>query len=112
MEFWPQEIVPLRKVCRRPETDYRLQQLHAVNDAASPMSSADAFPAGARPPATLPPETVHRHVVADVTPPVLPAPISEPRKSEPGILESANQSSVDALVPAENAIATAPEGKS
>ncbi|KAJ1442424.1 SAWADEE domain [Sesbania bispinosa] len=29
-----EEIVPLRKVCRRPETDYRLQQLHAVNDAA------------------------------------------------------------------------------
>ncbi|XP_021288058.1 protein SAWADEE HOMEODOMAIN HOMOLOG 2-like [Herrania umbratica] len=30
-----QEIVPLRKVCRRPETDYRLQQLHASNDSAS-----------------------------------------------------------------------------
>lgn len=30
-----EEIVPLRKVCRRPETDYRLQQLHAVNDAAA-----------------------------------------------------------------------------
>ncbi|XP_061344804.1 protein SAWADEE HOMEODOMAIN HOMOLOG 2-like isoform X2 [Gastrolobium bilobum] len=29
-----EEIVPLRKVCRRPETDYRLQQLHAVNEAA------------------------------------------------------------------------------
>ncbi|KAJ7948703.1 Protein SAWADEE HOMEODOMAIN-like 2 [Quillaja saponaria] len=28
-----EEIVPLRKVCRRPETDYRLQQLHAVNEA-------------------------------------------------------------------------------
>ncbi|KAJ9170210.1 hypothetical protein P3X46_018336 [Hevea brasiliensis] len=27
-----QEIVPLRKVCCRPETDYRLQQLHAAND--------------------------------------------------------------------------------
>ncbi|KAG7582427.1 Homeobox domain [Arabidopsis suecica] len=28
-----EEIVPLRKICRRPETDYRLQQLHnAVND--------------------------------------------------------------------------------
>jgi hypothetical protein len=27
-----EEIVPLRKVCRRPETDYRLQQLHAVNE--------------------------------------------------------------------------------
>ncbi|KAJ4726380.1 Protein SAWADEE HOMEODOMAIN 2 [Melia azedarach] len=29
-----EEIVPLRKVCRRPETDYRLQQLHAMNDSA------------------------------------------------------------------------------
>ncbi|CAL5189287.1 unnamed protein product [Lathyrus oleraceus] len=29
-----EEIVTLRKVCRRPETDYRLHQLHAVNDAA------------------------------------------------------------------------------
>ncbi|KAK1414334.1 hypothetical protein QVD17_30078 [Tagetes erecta] len=26
-----EEIVPLRKICRRPETDYRLQQLHALN---------------------------------------------------------------------------------
>lgn len=31
-----QEIVPLRKVCRRPETDYRLQQLHAMNES-TPM---------------------------------------------------------------------------
>lgn len=31
-----QEIVPLRKVCRRPETDYRLHQLHAVHDSAAP----------------------------------------------------------------------------
>lgn len=28
-----EEIVPLRKICRRPETDYRLQQLHSANDA-------------------------------------------------------------------------------
>lgn len=27
--------MPLRKVCRRPESDHRLQQLHAVNEAAS-----------------------------------------------------------------------------
>lgn len=33
--FMVQEIVPLRKVCRRPETDYRLQQLHAVTDSGS-----------------------------------------------------------------------------
>ncbi|KAL3636895.1 hypothetical protein CASFOL_019194 [Castilleja foliolosa] len=25
-----EEIVPLRKICRRPETDFRLQQLHSV----------------------------------------------------------------------------------
>ncbi|XP_052178892.1 protein SAWADEE HOMEODOMAIN HOMOLOG 2 isoform X2 [Diospyros lotus] len=30
-----EEIVPLRKVCRRPETDYRLQQLHAMNSSGS-----------------------------------------------------------------------------
>ena len=27
--------MPLRKVCRRPETDYRLQQLHPSNDSGS-----------------------------------------------------------------------------
>ncbi|CAI0440998.1 unnamed protein product [Linum tenue] len=30
-----EEIVPLRKVCRRPETDYRLQQLHAATESLS-----------------------------------------------------------------------------
>ncbi|XP_058081509.1 uncharacterized protein LOC131229536 isoform X2 [Magnolia sinica] len=29
------EIVPLRKICCRPETDYRLQRLHASKDSAS-----------------------------------------------------------------------------
>ncbi|XP_030480086.2 protein SAWADEE HOMEODOMAIN HOMOLOG 2 [Cannabis sativa] len=41
-----EEIVPLRKVCRRPETDFRLQQLHAVNEAASAeqqKSNMDSF---------------------------------------------------------------------
>ena len=33
--FILQEIVPLRKVCRRPETDYRLQILHAARAAAT-----------------------------------------------------------------------------
>ncbi|CAN7106617.1 unnamed protein product [Brassica rapa subsp. narinosa] len=27
-----EEIVPLRKICRRPETDYRLQQLHSSSN--------------------------------------------------------------------------------
>ncbi|PWA62102.1 homeodomain-like, SAWADEE domain protein [Artemisia annua] len=30
-----EEIVALRKICRRPETDYRLQQLHAANESIS-----------------------------------------------------------------------------
>ncbi|KAK4778663.1 hypothetical protein SAY86_006191 [Trapa natans] len=33
-----EEIVPLRKVCRRPETDHRLQQLHALKDAAAQVA--------------------------------------------------------------------------
>ncbi|EYU44985.1 hypothetical protein ABFS82_13G070100 [Erythranthe guttata] len=32
-----EEIVPLRKICRRPETDYRLQQLHAGSTNAIPQ---------------------------------------------------------------------------
>ncbi|XP_074365658.1 uncharacterized protein LOC141706739 isoform X2 [Apium graveolens] len=40
-----EEIVPLRKVCRRPETDYRLQQLYASNEPASTnQSKAGAIP--------------------------------------------------------------------
>ncbi|XP_050367892.1 protein SAWADEE HOMEODOMAIN HOMOLOG 2 isoform X2 [Argentina anserina] len=39
-----EEIVPLRKVCRRPETDYRLHQLHAENNtAAAEQRSMDYF---------------------------------------------------------------------
>lgn len=29
--------MPLRKICRRPETDYRLQQLHAVVNEVAPV---------------------------------------------------------------------------
>ncbi|KAG8364902.1 hypothetical protein BUALT_Bualt18G0046800 [Buddleja alternifolia] len=32
-----EEIVPLRKICRRPETDYRLQQLHAESVDVNPQ---------------------------------------------------------------------------
>uniref|UniRef100_A0A7C8YSE0 Homeobox domain-containing protein n=1 Tax=Opuntia streptacantha TaxID=393608 RepID=A0A7C8YSE0_OPUST len=39
-----EEIVPLRKVCRRPETDYRLQQLHAANESASASPSVSLDP--------------------------------------------------------------------
>ncbi|KAM5586157.1 protein SAWADEE HOMEODOMAIN HOMOLOG 2 [Rosa sericea] len=39
-----EEIVPLRKVCRRPETDYRLHQLHAENNTtAAEQKSMDHF---------------------------------------------------------------------
>ncbi|XP_057539143.1 protein SAWADEE HOMEODOMAIN HOMOLOG 2 [Amaranthus tricolor] len=38
-----EEIVPLRKVCRRPETDYRLQQLHTTNESASASVSGDSI---------------------------------------------------------------------
>ncbi|KAG8075936.1 hypothetical protein GUJ93_ZPchr0006g43180 [Zizania palustris] len=35
-----EEIVPLRKVCRRPETDYRLQILHAARAAGAAKETA------------------------------------------------------------------------
>lgn len=35
-----QEIVPLRKICRRPETDHRLQQLHAMPVNMNPHKTA------------------------------------------------------------------------
>ncbi|KAL8510160.1 hypothetical protein ACS0TY_017105 [Phlomoides rotata] len=34
-----EEIVPLRKICRRPETDYRLQQLHGGQVNPNPQKS-------------------------------------------------------------------------
>lgn len=72
-----QEIVPLRKVCRRPETDYRLQQLHAVNEAASAeqqKSSMDSFAVNALR-ASIPAETIQKLQNTDAasTAPVLPA---------------------------------------
>ncbi|KAL9232450.1 hypothetical protein vseg_007561 [Gypsophila vaccaria] len=41
-----EEIVPLRKICRRPDTDYRLQQLNATNEApaSNSMSVGPATP--------------------------------------------------------------------
>ncbi|AEE76088.1 Homeobox domain [Arabidopsis suecica] len=55
-----EEIVPLRKICRRPETDYRLQQLHnAVNDLAnSNQHQIPALDAAAKTPLSLPGATV------------------------------------------------------
>ncbi|XP_074311128.1 protein SAWADEE HOMEODOMAIN HOMOLOG 2-like [Silene latifolia] len=39
-----EEIVPLRKICRRPETDYRLQQLHATNEASTSVTVQRPIP--------------------------------------------------------------------
>lgn len=71
-----QEIVPLRKVCRRPETDYRLQQLHAVNEAASidqPKTSMDLLAVNA-PRLITPAEAVQKQRYPDAA--VVAAPAS------------------------------------
>ncbi|KAL9236447.1 hypothetical protein vseg_011119 [Gypsophila vaccaria] len=39
-----EEIVPLRKICRRPETDYRLQQQHTPYEAVAPSRSVSMEP--------------------------------------------------------------------
>lgn len=97
-----QEIVPLRKVCRRPETDYRLQQLHAVNEAAiasseQQKSSMDSFTiSGLRP--ITPAETMQKQQHLESAPPPMitvmhpnvsiasQAPVVEPKKAETGTI--------------------------
>ncbi|MBA0549999.1 hypothetical protein Golob_020983 [Gossypium lobatum] len=61
-----EEIVPLRKVCRRPETDYRLQQLHA-------SSNTEQKPSTNPPTATTPAETMQKQQNRDVS--RTPAPV-------------------------------------
>ena len=100
LDFILQEIVPLRKVCRRPETDYRLQQLHAVNEAASAeqqKSSTDAFAvAGLR--SSIPAETIqkqHNIDAAVAAPSPAPASVLEPKKSEiVNIAEAGNPTNI------------------
>ncbi|RID80261.1 hypothetical protein BRARA_A02936 [Brassica rapa] len=85
-----QEIVPLRKICRRPETDYRLQQLHsAANDFANSKPAPDA---AAKTP--LPPST------ASV--PIVPPDVKDPSLSAASAT-SAQPSSNAATVPAGSA---------
>lgn len=60
-----EEIVPLRKVCRRPETDYRLQQLHAANDSVSADQKALTDPSTAPRTFSLPAETTQKQQNTD-----------------------------------------------
>ncbi|KAF3442456.1 hypothetical protein FNV43_RR16372 [Rhamnella rubrinervis] len=94
-----EEIVPLRKVCRRPETDYRLQQLHAVNEAAiasaeQQKSSMDSFTiSGLR---SITPEPMNKQQSVESAPPPMitvlhpnvtiasQAPAMDPKKAETG----------------------------
>lgn len=87
-----QEIVPLRKICRRPETDYRLQQLHsAANDFANSNQLQKPAPDAA---ATTPLQQSGASV------PIVPTKLKDPR------LTSASATSVQ---PSSNA-ATVPAG--
>ncbi|KAH9763899.1 protein SAWADEE HOMEODOMAIN-like protein 2 [Citrus sinensis] len=63
------EIVPLRKVCRRPETDYRLQQLHAMNDSVMvdhQKTSADLSASTATRVTVSSAEMMHKQVNANI----------------------------------------------
>ncbi|KAL9271754.1 sawadee homeodomain homolog 2-like protein [Drosera capensis] len=63
-----EEIVPLRKVCRRPETDYRLHALHAANESASvdPKKAVDpASSTNMRVPSSLEASAAHQRGTAN-----------------------------------------------
>lgn len=70
--------MPLRKVCRRPETDFRLQQLHALNESTTAnqhKTSSDPRMANTLrvyPPAEATPKKHKSEEHADVVP-VVPA---------------------------------------
>ena len=99
--------MPLRKVCRRPETDYRLQQLHAVNEGASAeqqKSYTDSFAVNSLR-ASISPETIqkqHNTDAASVAPVSLPnaalatqASVLEPKKAETSnVVDAGNSNSV------------------
>ena len=88
--LFQQEIVPLRKICRRPETDYRLQQLHsAANDFANSKPAPDAAAK-----APLPPSTASA--------PIVPPDVKDPSLSAASAT-SAQPSSNAATVPAGSA---------
>lgn len=76
-----QEIVPLRKVCRRPETDYRLQQLHAAKGSTAQhlqKAVGDSITGNAQ--QTTVPETIQKHQISPLT--VSPAALA-PSKGTP-----------------------------
>ncbi|XWS52126.1 hypothetical protein CRYUN_Cryun11dG0040300 [Craigia yunnanensis] len=65
-----EEIVPLRKVCRRPETDYRLQQLHASsNSTLTDQQKTSTDPSTAIAPKVIssPTETMQKHQNPDIS---------------------------------------------
>ncbi|KAJ6298326.1 hypothetical protein OIU76_019473 [Salix suchowensis] len=88
-----EEIVPLRKICRRPATDYRLLQLHAANDSAATdqqKTRVDTSKANTPRVAVSATETTqHNTGVAD---PISQANVSQPAKTinEAETLSAAN----------------------
>ncbi|XP_020571714.1 protein SAWADEE HOMEODOMAIN HOMOLOG 2-like [Phalaenopsis equestris] len=74
-----EEIVPLRKVCRRPETDYRLQELQALRKSGSADERA-LFSAGSLRDPTVIPQRIRKPTklvefnTAEITTIALPAP--------------------------------------
>ncbi|XVF18761.1 hypothetical protein REPUB_Repub11eG0051100 [Reevesia pubescens] len=72
-----EEIVPLRKICRRPETDYRLQQLHASSNLTTmdqQKTSTDPSTASAPKITSSPTETMQKQQNPD---PSRTAPVSQ-----------------------------------
>lgn len=60
----------MRKVCRRPETDYRLQQLHATNLTLTNQQKTSTDPSAAIAPKVInsPTETMQKQHNPDVAP--------------------------------------------
>ncbi|KAL8129387.1 hypothetical protein V2J09_018542 [Rumex salicifolius] len=81
-----EEIVPLRKVCRRPETDYRLQpqQQHPTNEPSPKVVSASSVPTPKPANLNAPTETIQK-TTSNVITNVIAIPSSANPSGVPGI---------------------------
>ncbi|KAL6655780.1 hypothetical protein ACP70R_006606 [Stipagrostis hirtigluma subsp. patula] len=104
-----EEIVPLRKVCRRPETDYRLQILHAARAAAAadvhaPLIEPKVETPNEKSPAEQKAPKLHKMrdvntdevtMVSNSDQEVVPGKIAAPLTPAPPVPETRNESSSD-----------------
>lgn len=90
--------MPLRKVCRRPETDYRLLQLHGLNGSATNQPKAGAESHTANTLRVYPPADKRPHILEEIAENTVKAPAAPHTKAPPVMEIKAQQLKVKVMV--------------